>query len=135
MNTMGNGNRELHLPLTDQKSKGDQPDILPAGRLVNTTGGAQEPQFNNPGTIKEFGLPTEYQTLDERRMEIEKLKERIWKGLDEFKNQSWKDEEWKEENRREANEEGENWKDENGNNEISNDQSWKEGEGWKTGST
>jgi hypothetical protein len=49
-------------------------------------------------------------------MEIEKLKEGIWKGLDELKNQSWKDEERKGEHRREENEEGENWKDENGNN-------------------
>jgi hypothetical protein len=44
------------------------------------------------------------------------LKEGIWKGLDEFKNQSWKDEERKGEHRREENEEGGNWKDENGNN-------------------
>jgi hypothetical protein len=35
-------------------------------------GVAQEPQFNNPGTIKEFGLPREYETRDEGRMEIEK---------------------------------------------------------------
>jgi len=40
-------------------------------------------------------------------MEIEKLKEGIWKGLDELKNQSWKDEERKGEHSREENEEGE----------------------------
>jgi hypothetical protein len=34
MNKTDKGNRGLHLFLTDQKSKGGQPDILPQTRLT-----------------------------------------------------------------------------------------------------
>jgi hypothetical protein len=120
--------RELHLSSTDQKIKGNEPDI-PLSRLVTTSGGAQESQLNNLGIIKEFDCPPEYQTRDEGEKELERLKEQIRKGVDELKIQNWKDEEW-DEGKWEGKWEDEDWKGENLKGKTDGKESWKD-ENWE----